>query len=801
MPEPAFPDGVYFVQLTPVGEVDRIAPVIAEALNFPLAGSETDPRTPERQVLDFLQHKQMLLVLDNFDHLLEAGAFVSAIIRQAPAVQILSTSRERLSLKGEQVFPLHGLPVPDEGVPLKGEKIPFASAQLFLNIARRVQPDFEMTDDDANQLVRICQLVDGMPLGIELAASWVSVLSLADIAREIEQSLSFLAADFRDVPPRHQSMQAALETSWRHLGQEEKQAFQRLSVFRGGFTRAAAFEVADADLGLLVRLTNKSWLSYDHECDRYHIHELLRQYGDSKLSANPEREIEARELHSAYFCKYLQTRENAFFSPRQEFIVSELRKENDNVHLAWNWALKAGSPHLIEQGVDCLGRFYEWEGRWSDGQTACRKAGNRLHEVTTHQLFSEMEMLRLRARILVWEARFTSEISAREALLGKSQELLGQVAQKGHEPGATQTFLMLQQGWAKFRTDYEAAKKLFKRAIPLIQDGGSPWDEAEALGGLGLMLTFLGDWERADRLIHESYTIYQKIGDRLNATIMLSRLGLVARYQGRLAEAERHHTRCLELFSEQGSKRFKLLTSSILSYTQSYVGKFMTARETARYGVTLSNELGRMYFGYPMSALALAAIHRGSYEEARAHAQEGLEASRRQGDWFYIALNLQCLGGVALAEREFNRASDFLQESVDTFRNIKHIYDTVPMAFLAYVSHAIEDRKQASQELAEVLLRTIENRNFHPVVNCLPIAALLAADRGDVERAAELQARAWSYPYISNSRWFADIAGRELGRAIASLPPEVASAAKARGQELDLWTTAEKLLEENTSAY
>jgi hypothetical protein len=220
-----------------------------------------------------------LLVLDNFEHVLPAADLVAEILHGAPGVSVLATSREPLGLSHEQVFSLSGLGVPVSGEERSGDA---SGIQLFVQSARRLILDFTLDDDTFQKAAHVCGLLQGMPLGIVLAASWVNVLSLSEIAREIAANVDFLSSDLRDVPIRHKSIRAVFDYSFHLLRSNERAAMARLSVFHGGFTREGAESVALADLRVLAGLTRKSLLSRDPASGRYELHELLRQYADAR---------------------------------------------------------------------------------------------------------------------------------------------------------------------------------------------------------------------------------------------------------------------------------------------------------------------------------------------------------------------------------------------------------------------------------------------------------------------------------------------------------------------------------------
>ena len=305
----AFPDGVFFLPLAPLSSPNDIVPTLSETISFRFHGDSE--RTPKQEVLDYLSQKRMLLIMDNLEHLLERpppfippsggdrrGGNTAAdqlvdILRAAPEVQILATSRERLQLQEEHTFNLHGLAVPDGGAepdPTAETGRDYAAFELFLQTARRVDHTFKL-DAQISALTRICRLVQGMPLAIELAASWVDLLSLDEIADRVAgfqsdaagRSLDLLETEWHDVPGRHRSIRAVFDASWELLNAPCSDAFAQLSVFRGGFTRDAARQVTGASLRSLARLANKSLLGYDRTRDRYQAHTLLHHYGAEKL--------------------------------------------------------------------------------------------------------------------------------------------------------------------------------------------------------------------------------------------------------------------------------------------------------------------------------------------------------------------------------------------------------------------------------------------------------------------------------------------------------------------------------------
>ncbi|NIP84114.1 MAG: AAA family ATPase, partial [Planctomycetales bacterium] len=325
--------GVFFVSLAPLDSAEAIVPTVAEALGFRFyEGGE-----PQQQLLDYLHQKAMLIIMDNFEHLLDGVGLVTDVLKTAPKVTILATSRARLNVQGEHLFPVAGMSFPDEETAKDASQ--YSAVRLFLQSACQAQPAFEVTTNSLADVARICRLVQGMPLGILLAAAWVRMLTPAEIADqisgEIGQSLDFLEADLRDVPQRQRSMRAVFDHSYRLLTQREREVFQGLSVFRGGFTHQAAQYVTDASLRELRSLVDKSLLQRDPG-GRYGIHELLRQYAAEKLlGEGPAEEEAARDRHCTYYAGFLRQREAHLIGRNQKQALAEVGAEIENVRAGW----------------------------------------------------------------------------------------------------------------------------------------------------------------------------------------------------------------------------------------------------------------------------------------------------------------------------------------------------------------------------------------------------------------------------------------------------------------------------------
>jgi len=325
-----YADGVCYVALAHLASVDAVAPAVATALALSSSGDML------AALLHFLADKHLLLVLDTFEHLLGGALLVTAILEAAPRVRVVATSQERLNLRGEHVYLVEGLRY--EAGPNQGDALDVPAVRLFVQSVRRVQPTFALSDATLGPALEICRLLQGMPLGLELAAAWADRLPLAEIAAEIRRSSRFLEADWRDVPARQRSMHAVFEWSWQLLSAEEQRALCRLTIFRGGWTREAAAAVAGVPLQMLTRLV---WKSLVRRSDlhgapvRYEMLEPLWQLAAERIPAEARDDLAAR--HSAYYLGLVAGHEQRLARDEPHLAVAATQPELDNVRQAWAW--------------------------------------------------------------------------------------------------------------------------------------------------------------------------------------------------------------------------------------------------------------------------------------------------------------------------------------------------------------------------------------------------------------------------------------------------------------------------------
>lgn len=345
-PRPPFSHGIHFVDLAPVSNAEQIASTIAIAIDF--SPSSTSRRSLQDQLLDYVRTRQMLLILDNIEHLLPNTSIISDLLAAAASLKIMVTSRERLKLQGEQVLPLDGLRFRTIPGPETADLLLDDAARLFLDTAQRNNPTFQPMGNGRAQISQICKLVDGMPLALELAAKWVDSMPLPEIVTELEQSLQLLEAEAPDLPARHRSVRAVFESSWEQLSAREQQILSGLSVFRGGFTPDAARVVTGASGRELSLLVSRSLLRFVQPDNRYRFHELLRQYAAVHLQANPDLASASCQRHLTYFCQVAIEGDSHLRGGNQVFWTNRLLQERNNLIAAVDWGIEHDLHTAVE---------------------------------------------------------------------------------------------------------------------------------------------------------------------------------------------------------------------------------------------------------------------------------------------------------------------------------------------------------------------------------------------------------------------------------------------------------------------
>jgi len=596
----AFRDGVYFISLASIRTSERLSVALAEAF-----GLSFDNQSPPRiQLVEYLREKDMLLVLDDFDPLPEAAGSVADLLRRAPGVKVLAVSRERLNVPGEWLFHISGLDYP--GAEQTADPADYSAVRLFVQSARRARPGFVLHSGEISSVVRICRLVGGMPLAIELGAAWLRVLSCQEIAREIERDLDFLRGSLQGLPERHCSLRAVFDRSWALLSPSEKEVFCRLSVFRGGFDRAAAEQIASATLSDLASLVDKSLLHRESARDgklpaRYTMHCLLQHYAADRLAEHPEEHVAAQEQHCAYYIAFLQQKGGSLVGGPQQEALQSISVEIDNVRAAWDWATGHGRAGEIKQALISLFLFYYMCSRFYEGEVAFGKLVDSIEETDPEawivlgqalacqgwfafllghhtqararfqQSLSTLEPLEAQARpeiafSLNYLGAFAMHQGAYDEARECCRECLAICRETDDRYGAAIALNIL--GWVAYLLgDYGKAHRQCMESLDLSKEMDNRWSQAFSLEYLGQIAFAQEEYDRARRLIEQSKAIRQEMGDQRGIALGLNHLGDTERALGDYTTARGLHSEALSIFKGIGHCAGRVRTLVKLGYT------------------------------------------------------------------------------------------------------------------------------------------------------------------------------------------------------------------------------------------
>jgi predicted ATPase/transcriptional regulator with XRE-family HTH domain len=609
-PVSAFTDGIYFISLAPIRSAEAIVQTIAEGLAFPLASAQE----PATQLLTYLRHKQMFLVLDNFEHVLIGAALVSQILQTAAGVKVLVTSRERLNLAHETLWPISGLNFAE--LANVEEALAYDAVRLFMQRSRQVRPDFTLRAEDLPHLKRILQAVGGIPLAIELAAAWLNLLSLAEIAAELNYSLDLLESELRDMPARHRSMRLVFDRSWERLDPEEQALFKALSIFRGGFTREAARQVAGASLRLLAALVNKSLLTSQPDTGRYELHELLRQYAQEQLELDHSALVAIQQAHAAYYADFMQRSWTDLRSTNQKVTLAKIEQDIENIRTAWRYQLVERNSAELQKFIDSFWMVYEIRG-WHQAAIA-------LFQEVAAQLDSVSEddvATLVRSKALGYEGYYTGIVGKPERGLILSQQ-----------------------------------------ALALIRPLDQPEALEYALLGAALNYIYLGDFDQLSEAAQTWGRIGQEIGDRWGAALSLNLLATALASQHRFGEAREKIDQALQIFGQEIGEYFGLVWAALVRGQVALAqGAYAEAKSFYEHSLKAAQALNyRRTTQQSYDNLGDVAFYLGEMEQAERYFRLSLEVSEETGQTREMLGTLYDLARVWTAEGKKAEAVELL---------------------------------------------------------------------------------------------------------------------------------------------
>ncbi len=597
-----FLHGAVFVPLAALESAEYMVETLADALHFSLSRMGN----PSTQLLDFLREKEMLLILDNMEHLRDSANLLSLMLKNAVNMRILATSQERLHLREEWLVPISGLPCSENGKSIEA----YPAGDLFVQSVRKIQPEFTPSADEAVAISRICRFLEGAPLGIELAASWVRVLSCQEVAVEIENSLHFLESVSLNLPVRHRSLQAVFAHSWSLLNMRERTVMQRLSIFRSGFSREAAEQVAHANLVNLMSLVDKSFLRPTEAlvagARRFEIHQMLHQFAVEKMNENPAMQSETRRLHCRFFADFLQSWERPLQGGQQIEALAAIQVEIKNIRtaLAWVWENQDDAESLQQSGLNALNTlfyFYNMRSWFQEGFAVFSHAV----DWAAQQAAGDPILLGWLLARKGWLAYLLGSQTEGREMLERGLALLRRRGARDE----TIFCLNYLGAIAYYQNEFEQAYALLEQSLQISRAANDQFGEAIGLNILGMVMLAQGDLAQAEAALQASLALKDTLGDRWGMAFSLGNLGQTASAQGKIEEARRLYTASLEIRREIEDKRGQALCLRDLARLEKSSGNQVTAARLYAECAQLFAEIGSH------TAAAAARANQAGYTE------------------------------------------------------------------------------------------------------------------------------------------------------------------------------------------
>ncbi|MEM7124930.1 MAG: BTAD domain-containing putative transcriptional regulator [Chloroflexota bacterium] len=684
---------------------NAIVTAIAQSIGYSFSGSNP----PQEQLLNYLASRSMILIIDNFEELLQgeisqpALLLLSAFLSQVPYAKLLVTSRIRLKLKEEWVLTIDGLPYPakDEVTKLTSNIAndtnkelsnprEYAAVNLFIQRAEQVSMGFSASTHEVHNVVRICELLEGLPLGLELAANWVTYLSCSEIVDEIEQGIDILSTDLHNLPDRHRSLRAVIEYSWRLLTPQEQVTLCQLAVFRGGFTKEAAKEVTGASLHMLVRLVDQALLRRagdDTSARRHDMHSLIRQFAIEKLQAlEGQKFISAWEdsamAHAIYFANFAQLSYDRYLAGEYPIIMPMMTVDNDNLLGAWRWLtdqIQQQSQHEQEQMLI-------------------------------------IETLMRMIHPLAWFYRRRVRYAEGIDTLGLADEALNRALQKvdlsisfKRTYGIARAMIQIRLAMLRYYLgSIDRAEALLQDALPVVRAESVPEEELHGLGELSKCTRRRGDYDQTKAIAQRCESLSRQLGSRLGQIMALTTVAVTAADEGDYNLAEDAGKKVVDFYRHLNDTANLTMTQSNLANTYIRQKKFKEAKPLLEEAYSLAQKEGNL-FSIVMTGTNLSSVASGlgDDEQAERYAQEALSQAKEIGNQRWAGTNLNQLSRLHAKKKAWQAAEAYAQDALAISAAIPS--ETDSLSALSSLAHA-----WAYQGKVEQAMRLFQAVQQHP---------------------------------------------------------------------------------------
>jgi len=843
-----FQDEIWFVPLAPLTGANSILSAITQSLGVAgnLGGSDD-------ALLGELRAREMLLILDNFEHLLNADSskLITDILSASPRIKVIITSRERLNVEGEVVFPVGGLEMPMDAASLSSREensvfTRFSALQLFEQCAIRVQPGFQINEENYRSIVDICDAVQGMPLAIELAASWVEIYSPREIHEEIVRSLDFLHSDWRDLPDRQRSLRAVFDSSWSLLDKTTRPVVKALSAFRSTFTREAAQAISGASAKTLLDLTHKSWIHRLSD-GRYQIHELLRQFAFEKLESERATFDLVMKQYSNYYAAYAARLWEDMKGANQQRAFSGMEAEFDNIHVAWSWLISASDiENAIQKMLLILFHYAELRIK---GDTLLPMLDMALASLPPYESGQDAQIRQQEIILRSAKGAFLQGGDSLRAIIPDVIFLIDRTSIRRAWTLAQEHDAFLGLGfWGILLCyvygriiQYDEGVRQLEQLLPFFERTSQPWELA--IGYLHLLKLLIPNERSGSRrrkqltaYLSHARNIFVSLGDTLNAGHIMSLWGDL-KYQEQDLERAIHQWQlarmsflnagewaaasyvlwqlsdaCLQIgefqkafagyreiadtFREHGLRLVQISALSKESYEKARHGDIEEALQIRRTCLEMILETGVTYqFAWNYWEMGDLLRVKGDSEAASEWYERAYQIFDREQDHVGRSYYFRGMGDIALGMKNYESARDHFSTSVDLAKSVNHTWMVCyTLSKLARAQGELKDVKSAKKNFREAFQYGMKTLDKGIMLVSLAEYAEFCSKQGRNVRAVELCSLVNSH--FASWHETKKQASTLLASLKKSLPRERFSEAKKYGPSLDLWKTVEGLSRE-----
>lgn len=780
-----FKDGVYFVPLDALQD----ASLIPSSLLSHFGLTQQSKTEPLQQLTDFIAEKNILLVLDNFEHLSEGSSLLSQLLSKCPNLILLITSRERLNLEEEHVFALGGLPFSTAPT---GEATLSDAVQLFNERAQQMQPYFDV-DQQLTDVIHICGLVEGLPLGIELAASWVRLMSCQDITCEIDKGLELFASTSKNIPERHRSLKAAFEQSWKLLTPKEQEVLRKLSVFIGGFRREAASEVAGATIPILASLVDKSLLRVLPN-GRYDRHPLLYQFTREKLLENPNEQIKLQENYAQYYLTLTEIADQHLQGKEQRLWFKHLEEELDNLRGALTFLETKGDFSTALKLATALGSFWIDRGYFYEG----RSYSTRLLNETSHPDVT-------RAKALLNAGRFNFKQADYQGARAYYEQSLAVAKSLGEKSIWAKSLMLLGEVNYHNQGDIESARSRYESSLELARESGDKATIAAVLYALGAFEQEQANYQQSRIWLTEAEILFTELGNDLSRAKVLNTLANIWVALGESDKARPLYQESLELLRTVGDRHTVGIILLNLGNDAGRQGDEQKASAYFEEVLNLYRELGdKRMVSYILVSLGSSFYHQGDSSKAQALLEESLSIQRAIGETGRISDALKRLGDVFFEQDNLEKAYTCYQESLSACRKKDDRWAMIRVLnALAAFYIKTKDYATARATVTEAVGLAYSTGDKMALIQLFETQAKLETITGEATRAVRLLAQAemirQQTGFIRKSRHKSDDT-KQLASLQQRLGEKVFAEAWSAGQHLKLEQVLELVLKSSDSS-